>query len=152
VFTKNRDRLLEADVAREFLATLLALPQVKRLLSSDRSSVDGTLIEAWASKKSFRAKDGSGEPSADGRNGKRNFRREKRSNETHQSTTDPDARPLVESTATSPMTMPRSPSKVMTRWTQFQAADSRTQRRRNPKLRNQISSRRRRIDLKAQRW
>jgi hypothetical protein len=92
VFTKNRDRLLEAEVAREFLATLLTLPQVKRLLSSDHFSVDGTLIEAWASMNSFRPKDGSGEPPADGRNGERDFRREKRSNETHQSTTDPDAK------------------------------------------------------------
>jgi transposase len=92
VFTKNRDRLLEADVAHEFLATLLALPQVERLLSSDHFSVDGTLIDAWASMKSFRPKDGSGEPPAEGRNGERNFRREKRSNETHQSTTDSDAK------------------------------------------------------------
>lgn len=92
VFTKNRDRLLEADVAREFLAALLALPQVKRLLSSDHFSVDGTLIESWASMKSFRPKDGSGEPPADGRNGERNFHREKRSNATHISTTDPDAK------------------------------------------------------------
>ncbi len=92
VFTKNRDRLLEAEVAREFLATLLALPRVKRLLSSDHFSVDGTLIEAWASMKSFRPKDGSGAPPAEGRNGERNFRREKRSNDTHASTTDPDAK------------------------------------------------------------
>ena len=92
VFSKNRDRLLEADVAREFLAALLSLPRVKRLLSSDHFSVDGTLIEAWASMKSFRPKDGSGEPPEDGRNGERNFRREKRSNETHASTTDPDAK------------------------------------------------------------
>lgn len=91
-FSKNRDRLLEADVAREFLATLLALPQVKGLLSSDHFSVDGTLIKAWASMKSFRPKDGSGEPPAGGRNGERNFRREKRSNETHASTTDPNAK------------------------------------------------------------
>ena len=54
VFTHNRDRLLEGDIAREFLAALLALPQVKRLLSSDHFSVDGTLIDAWASMKSFR--------------------------------------------------------------------------------------------------
>ena len=60
VFTKNRDRLLEADVAREFLASLLALPKVKQLLSSDHFSVDGTLLDAWASMKSFRSKDGSG--------------------------------------------------------------------------------------------
>src|ERR671919_20143 len=93
VFSKNRDRLLEADVAREFLSTLLSLPKVKRLLSSDHFSVDGTLIEAWASMKSFRPKDGPNEPPAGGgRNDERNFRREKRSNETHQSTTDPDAK------------------------------------------------------------
>lgn len=92
VFTHNRDRLLEADVAREFLAALLALPQVKTLLSSEHFSVDGTLIDAWASMKSFRPKDGSGEPPSPGRNGERNFHKEKRSNETHASTTDPDAR------------------------------------------------------------
>lgn len=91
-FSKNRDRLLEADVAREFLATLMALGRVKRLLSSDHFSVDGTLIEAWASMKSFRRKDGSDEPPGPGRNGERDFRRDKRSNETHASTTDPDAR------------------------------------------------------------
>lgn len=91
-FSKNRDRLLEADVAREFLATLLSLSKVKRLLSSDHFSVDGTLLEAWASMKSFRPKDGSGEPPEGGHNGERNFRREKRSNETHASTTDPDAK------------------------------------------------------------
>ena len=92
VFTKNRDRLLEADVAREFLAALLGLARVKRLLSDEHFTVDGTLIDAWASMKSFRPKDGSGEPPGPGRNGERNFRREKRSNETHASTTDPDAR------------------------------------------------------------
>jgi transposase len=92
VFTHNRDRLLEADVAHEFLAALLALPQVKKLLSSEHFSVDGTLIDAWASMKSFRPKDGSGEPPSPGRNGERNFHNEKRSNETHTSTTDPDAR------------------------------------------------------------
>lgn len=92
VFTHNRDRLLEADVAREFLAALLSLPPVKKLLSSDHFSVDGTLIDAWASMKSFRPKDGSGEPPGPGRNGERNFRNEKRSNATHASTTDPDAR------------------------------------------------------------
>ncbi|MFZ1922216.1 MAG: IS5 family transposase [Xanthobacteraceae bacterium] len=92
VFTKNRDRLLEADVAREFLVTLLALPKVKQLLSSDHFSVDGTLLDAWASVKSFRPKDGSGSPPAGGRNAERNFHNEKRSNETHRSTTDPDAK------------------------------------------------------------
>jgi transposase len=92
VFTHNRDRLLEADVAHEFLAALLALPRIKKLLSSEHFSVDGTLIDAWASMKSFRPKDGSGEPPEGGRNGERDFRREKRSNQTHASTTDPDAR------------------------------------------------------------
>src|SRR6266702_1454069 len=92
VFSKNRDRLLEADVAHDFLSTLLSLPKVKRLLSSDHFSVDGTLLDAWASMKSFRPKDGSGEPPDGGRNGERNFRREKRSNETHASTTDVDAK------------------------------------------------------------
>jgi transposase len=92
VFTHNRDRLLEADVAHEFLAALLAMPQVKKLLSSEHFSVDGTLIDAWASIKSFRPKDGSGEPPGPGRNSERNFHNEKRSNETHASTTDPDAR------------------------------------------------------------
>lgn len=58
-FSKNRDRLLEADVAREFLTVLLGLGQVKRLLSADHFSVDGTLIEALASMKSFRPRDGS---------------------------------------------------------------------------------------------
>src|SRR4029077_3098750 len=92
VFTHNRDRLLEAEVAHEFLTALLALPQVKKLLSSEHFSVDGTLIDAWASMKSFRPKDGSGEPPSPGRNGERNFHNEKRSNDTHASTTDPDAR------------------------------------------------------------
>lgn len=91
-FSKNRDRLLEAEVAREFMTILLALPRVKRLLSSEHFSVDGTLIEAWASMKSFRPKDGSGSPPGGGRNSERDFRREKRSNETHASTTDPDAK------------------------------------------------------------
>lgn len=92
VFTHNRDRLIEADVAREFLAALMKLKAVKRLLSSDHFSVDGTLIDAWASMKSFRPKDGSGEPPGPGRNGERDFHKEKRSNETHASSTDPDAR------------------------------------------------------------
>ena len=65
---------------------------VTRFLSDEHFSVDGTLVEAWASLKSFRAKDGSDEPPAPGRNGERHFHNEKRSNETHASTTDPDAR------------------------------------------------------------
>src|SRR5689334_18777607 len=92
VFTKNRDRLLEGNIAHRFLRAILVDPQVKRLLSNEHFSVDGTLIEAWASMKSFRPKDGSGEPPGAGRNGKRDFHGEKRSNETHASTTDSDAR------------------------------------------------------------
>jgi transposase len=92
-FSKNRDRLLEGEIAAKFLAAVLAQPKVKRLLSSDHFSVDGTLIEAWASIKSFRKKDGGDDDNqGTGRNSERNFHNEKRSNETHQSTTDPEAR------------------------------------------------------------
>jgi hypothetical protein len=91
-FSKNRDRLLTTEIAQAFLAALLALPQVKRLLSAEHFSVDGTLLKAWASMKSFRAKDGSDEPPTPGRNGERDFRKKKRSNDTHASTTDKDAR------------------------------------------------------------
>src|ERR1700689_956313 len=103
VFTKNRDRLLEGDIACGFLAAILADPRVKPLLSTEHFSVDGTLIEAWASMKSFRPKDGSGEPPAPGRNGERDFHGEKRSNETHASTTDPDARLYKKSPGASAM-------------------------------------------------
>jgi transposase len=92
VFSKNRDRLLEADVAAKFLAAVLAHPQVKPLLSDEHFSVDGTLIEAWASLKSFRAKDGGDEPPSPGRNGERDFHKDTRSNDTHASTTDPEAK------------------------------------------------------------
>jgi len=92
VFTKNRDRLLEAEVARKFLVVLLNHEKVRKLLSDEHFSVDGTQIQAWASMKSFRAKDGSGEPPDPGRNGEQDFRGEKRSNATHASTTDPEAK------------------------------------------------------------
>ena len=92
VFSKNRDRLLNTEIAQAFLTALLSEPRVKRLLSHEHFSVDGTLLQAWASMKSFRPKDGSGDPPGGGRNGEQNFRGEKRSNETHESTTDPDAR------------------------------------------------------------
>lgn len=92
-FTKNRDRLLAGAIAAKFLRAVLAQPRVKRLMSSDHFSVDGTLIEAWASLKSFRRKDGSdNDPDGPGRNAERGFHKEKRSNATHQSTTDPQAR------------------------------------------------------------
>jgi transposase len=94
-FSKNRDRLLAGEIAAKFLAAVLAQPRVKRLLSSDHFSVDGTLIEAWASMKSFKPKDQSGDqapPPAGGRNAEVDFKGQKRSNETHASTTDPEAR------------------------------------------------------------
>ncbi len=91
-FTKNRDRLLAGDVAVKFLATVLSHPKVKVLLSTEHFSVDGTLLEAWASTKSFRSKDGSDPPPGAGRNGEQDFHDQKRSNDTHASTTDPDAR------------------------------------------------------------
>jgi transposase len=92
-FTKNRDRLLEGEIVAKFLRAVLAQPRVKRLMSSDHFSVDGTLIEAWASLKSFRKKDGcDNDPQGPGRNAERGFHKEKRSNQTHQSTTDPEAR------------------------------------------------------------
>jgi transposase len=91
-FSKNRDRLLTTEVAQGFLSALLSQPAVKKLLSAEHFSVDGTMLKAFASMKSFRAKDGSDEPPDDGRNGECNFRKQKRSNETHASMTDPDAR------------------------------------------------------------
>jgi transposase len=117
VFTKNRDRLLNTDIARQFLAAILAHKDVAPLLSDEHFSVDGTLIKAWASMKSFQPKagaegseppgagsSGSGEASAEaqacepaapvdkGRNAEVDFHGQKRSNETHGSVTDPDAR------------------------------------------------------------
>jgi len=92
VFTKNRERLLEGDVAAKFFGAVLDQAEVKQLLSNDHFSVDGTLIEAWASMKSFRRKDGNDKPPGPGRNGERGFHKEKRSNETHESLTDPMAR------------------------------------------------------------
>jgi transposase len=97
VFCKNRDRLLDGDIAAKFFASVLNLPQVRKLLSHEHFSVDGTLIEAWASMKSFVPKDGGDPPSgkdhgSGGRNAERDFHGEKRKNDTHFSTTDPDAR------------------------------------------------------------
>jgi len=100
-FSKNRDRLLDGDVAAGFLCAVLERPKVKRLLSTEHFSIDGTLIEAWASMKSFKAKeppqddsksDPDERPATEGRNAEVDFRGEKRSNVTHASTTDPDAR------------------------------------------------------------
>jgi transposase len=94
VFSKNRDRLLEGEIAAKFLAAVLAQPDVKQLLSSDHFSVDGTLVEAWASMKSLKPRDGGGgsePPAGVGRNAEVDFRGEKRGNDTHVSTSDPDA-------------------------------------------------------------
>ena len=92
-FSKNKERLLEHEVARGFLGVVLSEARRRRLLSEDHFTVDGTLLEAWASLKSFRSKDGSGSPPATGkRNPEVDFHGEKRTNDTHQSTTDPEAR------------------------------------------------------------
>ncbi len=92
VFSKNRDRLLEGEIAAKFMAAVLAQPNVKQLLSSDHFSVDGTLVEAWASMKSLKPKNEDRDPPAGGgRNEEVDFRGEKRSNQTHSSTSDPDA-------------------------------------------------------------
>jgi transposase len=98
-FSKNRDRLLDGAVAARFLSTLMAQPKVKRLLSTDHFSVDGTLVQAWASMKSFKQIEGHDDPGSDdtpppvsGRNAEADFRGEIRSNATHASTTDPDAK------------------------------------------------------------
>ncbi len=95
-FSKNRDRLLEGCVAAAFLCAVLAIPRVKRLLSQDHFSVDGTLIQAWASMKSFKPKDGTPpeppEPPSSGRNAEVDFHGKRLSNDTHQSTTDLEAR------------------------------------------------------------
>ncbi|MDB5395101.1 MAG: transposase family protein, partial [Rhodospirillales bacterium] len=94
VFSKNRDRLLDGEIAAKFLAAVLAQPRVKRLLSTEHFSVDGTLIEAWASTKSFKPKEpreGNSGEACGGGNVEVDFEGQKRSNETHRSTTDPDA-------------------------------------------------------------
>jgi transposase len=93
VYSKNRERLLEGDVAQKFFAQILEQARGNDLLSSEHFSVDGTLIEAWASQKSFQRKDKSDQPPPDDPgNPTVDFHGEKRSNQTHESTTDPDAR------------------------------------------------------------
>src|SRR5450755_2479135 len=93
VFSKNRDRLLEGDIASAFFEGVVGKLRKDGLLSDEHFTVDGTLLEAWAGAKSFRRKDGNSEPpESDGSNPTVNFHGEKRSNATHASTTDPDAR------------------------------------------------------------
>ena len=92
VFTKNRDRLLQADVAKEFLAVVVAQAGAKGLTSDEHFTVDGTLLEAWASQKSYQAREGKQPlPPDDPGNPTVNFRGERRSNQTHASKTDPEA-------------------------------------------------------------
>ena len=88
MFSKNRERLLNEEIAESFLQRVLE--RAKPYMSDEHFTVDGTLIEAWASQKSFRRKDGKGKPPGPG--GELNFHGEKRKNQTHESTTDSDAR------------------------------------------------------------
>jgi transposase len=93
VFSKNRDRLLRSDIAEKFFAQVLEQARHQELLSDEHFSVDGTLIEAWASQKSFQKKDqDQTPPPEDPGNPTVNFHGENRSNDTHESTTDPEAR------------------------------------------------------------
>jgi len=92
VFTKNRERLLRGDIARAFFERVLAQAQAQRLLSTEHFTVDGTLIEAWAGLKSFKRKGTPPVPADDPGNPTVNFHGERRSNATHESTTDPEAR------------------------------------------------------------
>lgn len=99
-FTKNRERLLSHDIADRFFYAVVRQAELRRYTSSEHFSVDGTLLEAWASHKSFRPKDGSGKPPRGGRNAERDFHGERRSNQTHRSTTDPEALLARKSNAT----------------------------------------------------
>lgn len=93
-FSKNRERLLNQEIADRFFAAVVQQAHLRRYISGEHFSVDGTLLEAWASHKSFRPKDGGGRggPPGPGRNAVVDYHGERRSNETHQSTTDPEAR------------------------------------------------------------
>jgi transposase len=90
-FSKNKERLLENEVARKFLVVVLEEARQRKLLSEDHFTVDGTLLEAWASLKSFSPKDGNDGPDAEEKNPSIDFHGQKRTNDTHQSTTDPEA-------------------------------------------------------------
>ncbi len=94
VFSKNRDRLIKHDVATQFFDTIRRQAERADLLSNEHFTVDGTLIEAWASIKSFRPKDDQDPPTSGGRNSEVDFKGQQRKNDTHQSTTDPEARLL----------------------------------------------------------
>ena len=90
-FSKNKERLLEHEVARKFLVVVLEEARQCKLLSEDHFTVDSTLLEAWASLKSFSPKDGNDGPDAEEKNPSIDFHGQKRTNDTHQSTTDPKA-------------------------------------------------------------
>jgi len=91
-FSQNQERLLDSDVAKQFFERVLAQARNAKLLSDEHFTVDGTLIEAWASLKSFRPKDQGPKPPGGGRNDEVDFRGQKRKNDTHASTTDPQAK------------------------------------------------------------
>jgi transposase len=100
-FTKNRERLLGHEISDRFFSAVVRQAKLRRYVSSEHFSVDGTLLEAWASHKSFKPKDGSGnDPDGEGRNAEVDFSGQPRSNETHESTTDPEARLARKSKAT----------------------------------------------------
>src|SRR5438128_7283875 len=99
-FSKNRRRLLNHEIADRFFAAVVAQAKLRRYTSSDHFSVDGTLLEAWASHKSFQPKDGPPAPPSPGRNAEISFHGQRRSNQTHASTTDPEARMARKSNAT----------------------------------------------------
>jgi transposase len=99
-FTKNRDRLLAGEIASAFFAEVLAEAKTAGLVSDEHFTVDGTLLEAWASQKSFRRRDTPADPPDDPGNPSVNFRGDTRTNDTHQSTTDPDARLYKKSSGT----------------------------------------------------
>jgi len=91
-FTKNRERLLEGDIARAFFEDIVAQARERRLLSDEHFTVDGTLLEAWAGQKSFKRRNQPSDSPDDPGNPTINFHGERRSNQTHQSTTDADSR------------------------------------------------------------
>jgi transposase len=99
-FTKNRERLLTHEIADRFFEAVVLQAKLRRYVSSEHFSVDGTLLEAWASHKSFQPKDGSGASGGPGRNAEADWKGQRRSNETHVSSTDPEARMARKSNAT----------------------------------------------------
>lgn len=109
-FTQNRDRLLDGDIATAFFSEVLAAIDADGLLSDEHFTVDGTLLEAWASHKSFKPRGTTGKPPDDPKNPSASFHGQQRRNDTHQSTTDPDARlPVPSRNICVPCTQLRTP-------------------------------------------